>query len=172
MPCRDQKNVLVYSVTTDYRRALSSRMRAAYQEPDAHAHAHVKERSSRSGTAMRDLVPLQRSTFELGLPRSQLSPHGQPAYTNAENVPARTPPVCDHLQTNHPDTPARPPRPRRTFPFVRSRTSASFLRCLIKHREETASLRRLYWSLLVYWSEDYPYRKACRNLPVGGFRGN
>lgn len=33
---------------------------------------------------MRDLVPLRRSTFELGLPRSQLS--GQQAYTNAENA--------------------------------------------------------------------------------------
>ena len=37
---------------------------------------------------MRDLVPLRRSTFELGLPRSQLSPCGQQAYTNAENAPA------------------------------------------------------------------------------------
>lgn len=37
---------------------------------------------------MRDLVPLRRSTFELGLPRSQLSPCGQQACTNAENAPA------------------------------------------------------------------------------------
>lgn len=44
------------------------------------AHAHGQERSPRrSGTAMRDLVPLRRSTFELGLPRSQLCPYGRPA---------------------------------------------------------------------------------------------
>lgn len=41
----------------------------------AHARSHTRARPSRSGTAMRDLVPLRRrSTFELGLPRSQLSP--------------------------------------------------------------------------------------------------
>ena len=44
------------------------------------AHAHGQERSPRrSGTTMRDLVPLRRSTFELGLPRSQLCPYGRPA---------------------------------------------------------------------------------------------
>jgi len=40
-----------------------------------HARSHTRARPSCSGTAMRDLVPLRRrSTFELGLPRSQLSP--------------------------------------------------------------------------------------------------
>lgn len=44
-----------------------------------HMHTHIdRDARRRSGTAMRDLVPLRRSTFELGLPRSQLCPYGQP----------------------------------------------------------------------------------------------
>lgn len=63
--------------------ALTPRMRAelcaARCNIAAHAHSYIRARArarpSRSGTAMRDLVPLRRrSTFELGLPRSQLSP--------------------------------------------------------------------------------------------------
>lgn len=55
--------------------ALTSRMRAARCTP-LHMHARTfAHGQSRTGTAMRDLVPLRRrSTFELGLPRSQLSP--------------------------------------------------------------------------------------------------
>lgn len=57
-----------------------SRIRAARVVPvcctPLHMHvSHTRARPSRSGTTMRDLVPLRRrSTFELGLPRSQLSP--------------------------------------------------------------------------------------------------
>lgn len=60
---------------SSHRRVCVPRACAARCTP-LHMHARTLARGpSRSGTAMRDLVPLRRrSTFELGLPRSQLSP--------------------------------------------------------------------------------------------------
>ena len=83
------------------------------------AHAHGQERSPRrSGTAMRDLVPLRRSTFELGLPRSQLCPYGQPAYN--ENAPVqRDLPIFSSLDPMREPSflPSFPPFPSFTFTF-------------------------------------------------------